>query len=317
MVLSFDYQRAQRKSVNETAQSGDSKPTETIDVVLDPEHPQIDRNIQTSTSQKRLSLRQYLTANIESDLLAEIELLCLTISTGIQDATTFPDYHVFASNQTGNTVLLAVAIVGLPGRTDGPNPLFIPANVGISLACFLGAAFIAGQVGNAMGSTRRPYLILSNLLQTLMVFAAAVLQFVYGVGLSSPSDRGVIGLLAVASGAQVALSRSLHVNEIPTGMATAAWIDTMVDPYMLSLHNRKRNRRVMFILALFVGALVGVSAMKGVSSAFAIVISGILKAFVTVALFFNAATRKENEKNEGHAEKLKEAVENVAKDRPG
>lgn len=317
MVVSFERQRAEWNNNGGALQYGITKTTKAFDHILDPEHPQYDPEVQDSSSPNSLSVRQHLTSNIEPDLLAEIELLLLTVSTGIQDVTTFPDYHCFASNQTGNTVLLAVAIIGLPGRTDGENPLFIPANVGIALGCFLIAAFISGQTGNAMGSKRRPYLILSNLIQTLMVFAAAALQFMYGVHVTGASDRGVIALLALASGAQVALSRSLHVNEIPTGMATAAWVDTMVDPYMLSLHNRKRNRRVTFILALFVGGLIGVSAMKGVSSAFAIVISGILKAIVTLALFFNTAVRRENEKNEGHAEKLKEAVQEAATSGPG
>lgn len=316
MVVSFERQRAEWNNTC-TLQYGITKTTKAFDYILDPEHPQHDSEAQDSQPQTRLSFKQHLSANIEPDLLAEIELLCLTISTGIQDVTTFPDYHCFASNQTGNTVLLAVAIIGLPGREDGPSPLFIPANVGISLGCFLLTAFISGQIGNAMGSKRRPYLIISNLIQTLMVFAAAALQFVYGVHVTGASDRGVIALLALASGAQVALSRSLHVNEIPTGMATAAWVDTMVDPYLLSLHNRKRNRRVTFILALFVGGLIGVSAMKGVSSAFAIVISGILKAIVTISLFFNTAVRKENEKNEGHAERLKEAVQEATTSGPG
>lgn len=310
MVTFYNSQRAEWGASNGPLRCGISKTTRVFDEVLDVKHPQHEGTQECHTSSGRLSLREYLTANIEPDLIAEIELLCLTISTGVQDATTFPDYHVFASNQTGNTVLLAVSIVGLPDKTDGANPLFIPANVGISLSCFIGAAFLAGQIGNAVESTRRPYLILSNLLQTLMVFVAAALQFLYGVEMNSGPNLGVIALLAMASGAQVALSRSLHVNEIPTGMATAAWIDTMVDPYMLSLHNRKRNRRVTFILALFVGGLIGVSAMKGWSSALAIVVSGILKAIVTASLLFNSASRKVNEKNEGHAEKLKEAAKN-------
>jgi len=46
----------------------------------------------------------YLNETIGDDIYLEIELLFLAFGIGIQDATTFPDYLCFASNQTGNTV---------------------------------------------------------------------------------------------------------------------------------------------------------------------------------------------------------------------
>jgi hypothetical protein len=53
-------------------------------------------------------LKSYLNETIVDDIYLEIELLFLAFGIGIQDATTFPDYLCFASNQTGNTVLLAI-----------------------------------------------------------------------------------------------------------------------------------------------------------------------------------------------------------------
>ena len=52
--------------------------------------------------------------------------------TGIQDATTFPDYHCFASNQTGNTIFLTLAII-LPSLN---GEMFITSNIGVALAFF-------------------------------------------------------------------------------------------------------------------------------------------------------------------------------------
>lgn len=76
--------------------------------------------------------------------LIEIELLVLSFSTGIQDATSFPDYCCFASNQTGNTVFLAVAAAGLEGGS------FNTQNIGVSLGVFLASCFIKIICSTAM-----------------------------------------------------------------------------------------------------------------------------------------------------------------------
>ena len=117
-----------------------------------------------------------------------------------------------------------------------------------------------------------------------MVFVAAGVQFRYGVELSGPSALVTIGLLAFASGSQVVQSRSLSMTEISTAMATAAWVDLMIDPHLFSgfKGNRGRNRRVAFLLALVAGGFIGAAIYKYAGSAIAILVSGIGKAVVTV-----------------------------------
>jgi len=88
----------------------------------------IDNNEYNLTT-KRSKLRRYLNDNIGTDLYLELELLLLAFGIGIQDATTFPDYACFASNQTGNTVFLAV---GTANITNGTSPPF--RNIAFSLA---------------------------------------------------------------------------------------------------------------------------------------------------------------------------------------
>lgn len=85
---------------------------------------------------------RYFSSPLRVDTFLETQLLLLTFSTGIQDAITFPDFHGFASNQTGNTVLLAV---GLAGHNTG---LFDLKNVGLSLAAFIAGA-VFSKFGNA------------------------------------------------------------------------------------------------------------------------------------------------------------------------
>lgn len=73
-------------------------------------------------------LRDRLLGDVAVDTMLEIELSGLALATGTLDATVFPNYHIFLSNHTGNTVLLAVGVL-IPG--DSSIDL---RSVGMSLA---------------------------------------------------------------------------------------------------------------------------------------------------------------------------------------
>ncbi|EXJ89660.1 hypothetical protein A1O3_02727 [Capronia epimyces CBS 606.96] len=228
-------------------------------------------------------LKQHLTSHIRVNILAETELLILTFCTGIQDATTFPDYHCFASNQTGNTVMLAMAVL-LPEIT---HKLFVTGNIGVSLGCFLAAGWVTGQLGHVIGPRSRHWIVFCNLFQTILVFMAAAIQYKYGIDLESTKTLMIVGLLALAAGSQVVLSRSLAITEISTAMATAAWVDLIIDKNLFALHNRARTRRASFLAALVAGAFLGAYVYRSLDSASAILLSGIGKLIVTVMFLFN------------------------------
>ncbi|KAF2259337.1 hypothetical protein CC78DRAFT_537181 [Lojkania enalia] len=232
------------------------------------------------------SLRSYLSTSIRdghhSDLLLEAELLLLSFATGIQDATTYPDYQCFASNQTGNTVIIAVGLSGIGGD------LFSLRTVGVSLGAFVAGCYMMGQIGNLFGPRKRIWLFISNVIQTALVYAAVAIQW----SVSSNSESiamGVIALLAFSSGGQVAMARPLNIPQITTAMATAAYADLLVDPRLHSLHNRQRNRRFLFLVMLATGSFVGAFAHSRVNSAFALLLSAIGKTIVTVLMLFNVS----------------------------
>ncbi|KAH7390329.1 hypothetical protein BKA64DRAFT_580145 [Cadophora sp. MPI-SDFR-AT-0126] len=232
--------------------------------------------------------REFLLENVREDALLETELLLLAFATGIQDATTFPDYHCFASNQTGNTVLLAV------GAADISGDIFSMRNIGVSLALFIAGSLIMGQIGHLAGCRKRWWLILSSLIQTVMIFAASGLQYRYGVKENEHSvAMGVIALLAFSSGGQVAMARALQMTEITTAMATAAYVDLFLDVNLFRKRNRSRDRRILFLLSLFAGSFAGAFAYARVGSAFALLISAIGKLVVTVGFILN---REKHEK---------------------
>jgi len=222
---------------------------------------------------------------VHDNALLEVQLYLLAFATGMQDAATFPDYHCFASNQTGNTVLLAVGAFGIGGA------IFSLVNIGVSLTLFVAGVVLFGQLGNLLGVSKRWWLVTSSLLQTVLVFVAAALQYQYGVTEDGPLTQLIIALLAFASGAQVAMVRSLKITEITTAMATAAYVDVFIDPKVLRLHNRARDRRVLFLLCLVAGSFAGAGAYKTMSSAFALLISAVGKLIVTCTLFLNKVQR--------------------------
>lgn len=208
-------------------------------------------------------------------------------NTAALDAISFPDYHCFSSNQTGNTVFLAVALV-IP-QLNGDA--FYTANIAVALGLFLAGGYLTGQLSHIVGPRLRIWLILCNLTQTLLVLAAAALQHVFGVLPTGRISLLVIALLAFASGSQVVQSRSLRMTEISTAMATAAWVDLLIDPHLMAVRekNRPRNRRLAFLVALIAGSLLGAGIYRTAGSAVAIFVSAGGKAVVTGMFFLNGA----------------------------
>lgn len=155
-------------------------------------------------------LHQHIYDADSSPLLIEIELLLLTFATGIQDAAAYPDYGCFASNQTGNTIFLAIAVAKIG------NGLFDVENIGVSLGCFLTGSYVMGQLGNLVGPRRKIWLLFTNFIQVIMVYAAAIVQWKAGVDHSGPITLAILFLLSFSSGAQVAMTRPLNITQITT-----------------------------------------------------------------------------------------------------
>ena len=233
-----------------------------------------------------LSLRARISgsfkAPIDDDTLLEAQLLVLTFATGMEDATTYLDYRYFVSNQTGNTVLIAVGISGV-----GSSIIDVPS-MAVSLSVFILGGWMMGQLGNTVGCRQRGWLITSSAIQTILTFIGSGLRYWQG---NSGSDESiahvVIALLAFSSVAQVSMVRSLKITDITTANATSAYVDTFIDTNLYKLHNRPRNRRLLFLLSLYVGSFAGAFTHKRFRSPLTLLISALSKILVTIALFFN------------------------------
>ena len=186
--------------------------------------------------------------------------------------------------------MLAIVLPELNGE------MFVTSNIGVALGFFIAAAWLTGQIGHIVGSRRRLFLVLCNLVQTCLVFVTAAVQYAHDGGvveLTGARTLAAIGMLATAAGSQVVLSRSLGMTEITTAMATAAWVDLVIDPNLCAIKNRPRNRRVAFLATLVLGTILGALIYKRVGSPAALVVSGAGKLLVTVMFFFNTPERQE------------------------
>ncbi|KAJ2984378.1 hypothetical protein NUW58_g6092 [Xylaria curta] len=83
----------------------------------------------------------------------------------------------------------------------------------------------------------------------------------------------------------------MKMTEISTAMATAAWVDLIIDPKLFQAQNRPRTRRIMFLFALAGGSLLGAGVYRTVGSAAAILISAAGKLIVTILYLFNGADK--------------------------
>jgi len=72
-------------------------------------------------------------------------------------------------------------------------------------------------------------------------------------------------------------------------MATAAWVDLVIDPGLLKWTNRSRNRRTGFLVALIAGSFAGAFMRVQIGSADALIVSAAGKALVTLTLLSNRA----------------------------
>lgn len=241
------------------------------------------------TDQQRLlsrnGFKQYWLADLRVNTFVEAQLLLLTFAIGIQDAISYPDFRCFASNQTGNTVVLAVALAGQAGS------LFDAANTGVSLGAFLAGAMSTGHLGSLVRKRRRVWQVAIALAQVLMIAGSAWIQYVHGTQQSGAWARGTLALLAFASGSQVAAARAFKIPEITTAMATAAWVDLLIDEDLFAVRNRPRNRRALFLATLVAGSFAGAYARKAIGSPNAIMTSAAVKVVVIVAMLVSPGER--------------------------
>lgn len=244
---------------------------------------------------------------IAQDMMVEAQLMLMTVSTGILDATTFSTFNVFATKQTGasivpnlhawaqpagvlnltdtgigNTLFLALFAFGHPALR--PN---VERNVAVSIAAFVFGAAAFGHIARCMRQRRRAWLLASNLVQTLFLFAATALRYWAPRSTSGPAALGIITLLSFASGGQVVGAVSVGLPELNTTMITGTLVQLSNDPKFFDLQNAPRNRRLMFYTSLLSGCFIGVAAVRYRDAALGLLLAAVIKGAASVSFMFN------------------------------
>jgi uncharacterized membrane protein YoaK (UPF0700 family) len=224
-------------------------------------------------------------------------LVALTVVTGLVDSFGYLVLgHVFVANMTGNVVFFAFALAGVGGFSA-------PASVA-AIGCFAAGALGAGRLGRSPGGAAGPVpggrreLLLGV---TAGIEAVIVAETVTMAALTPrPIPAGLryalIVSLSLAMGAQNATARKLAVPDLTTTVLTLTITGIAADGPVAGATGAHAARRLISVLAMFVGALAGALLVLHVHIVYPLVIALIILA--AVAVF--AATRARNPRTSPH-----------------
>jgi uncharacterized membrane protein YoaK (UPF0700 family) len=203
-------------------------------------------------------------------------LVGMTLVTGLVDAFSYLVLgHVFVANMTGNVVFLAFALTGAPGFS-------ILASL-IALGAFVLGSLGGGLLGSRLGGHRGRLLSVAAALQALLLLVATVLAALSGNAVSTGLSSSLIVVLGVAMGLQNATARKLAVPDLTTTVLTLTIVGMAADSRLAGGSGSKAGRRLIAVLAMFVGALVGSLLIFHVSIVFPLVIALIILAVIAGA----------------------------------
>lgn len=207
---------------------------------------------------------------VSSDALTG-PLLLISFVCGVLDATIYYNFRIFASNQTGNTLILTIILAGLhPSRSQ----LGLAA---VSLGSFLLFGFIFARLGLRFTNNshrQKWWLLVSAITQAFFVLIPCVLLTILRAGkepleLEDKWDALMIGLFAAGSGVQVVMAKSSGTG-IPTAMLTSPYADCLLDEHLfapvLSKKGKNRTIRIAYIFSLLLGSFFGGVVQKHVGT---------------------------------------------------
>lgn len=87
-------------------------------------------------------------------------------------------------------------------------------------------------------------------------------------------------------GAQVTVAFAAKIPDVNTTMVTGAIVQVAMDGNVFGKDNAARTRRVLFFLAMLVGAFVGAGCASCMDASLGLLVSGCVKSVVTVMFLF-------------------------------
>ncbi|MCC8455694.1 YoaK family protein [Streptomyces rochei] len=175
-------------------------------------------------------------------------MLVLTVVTGLIDAVSYLALgRVFVANMTGNVVFLGFALAGAPG-------LSVAASL-VSMASFLAGALAGGKYGTRFATHRGRLLTVTTAIQAVLVAGTVIAVAAAHGDVTTPVRYTLIVLLGIAMGMQNAVARRLAVPDLTTTVLTLTLTGLAADTSPTA--GAKPGRRILSVLAMFLGALAG------------------------------------------------------------
>ena len=201
-------------------------------------------------------------------------LLLLTVVTGVVDAFSYLALgHVLVANMTGNVVFSGFALAGAPG--------FVWWALLLAVVTFsIGAAF-GGWLRHRLGGSRRQYPVTSAGFGLLRVGHARAVVRAAPTPYRSWILSTLIVLLGIGMGLQNATARALAVPDLTTTVLTLTLTGIAADA--ASGHGSKAGRRLVPVLAMFLGALAGAALVVHGYHAWALGLATLLLAAVATS----------------------------------
>jgi uncharacterized membrane protein YoaK (UPF0700 family) len=203
-------------------------------------------------------------------------LVAMTLVTGLVDAFSYLVLgHVFVANMTGNVLFIAFALAGAQG--------FSVTSSLTALGSFALGSLLGGRIGSRESADRRRMLWTAAGIQACLMGAALVIAMLAESPIPLEYGLPIIIALGISMGLQNAAARKLAVPDLTTTVLTLTLTGLFSDSKLVGGSGSKAGRRLLSVLAMFTGALIGVLAILYVSFVVPLLLAFVVIALVSVA----------------------------------
>ena len=229
------------------------------------------------------SVSHATTAEASSPLV--VALFGLTFVTGVIDAVSFLGLgHVFTANMTGNVVLLGFALGGTADLSVGRSLA--------ALCAFATGSVVGGRLTNERQRTPARQLLIAMHAEVLFLCLAAAATLIAGGDTSFAGLSPVIVLTAVAMGLRNAVVRKLAVPDLTTTVLTLTVTGLAADSLLAGGAAPRSSRRMLSILAMGSGALVGTMLLRLFGMWVALIVAAFVVAGLALYLYLSEWSTK-------------------------
>jgi uncharacterized membrane protein YoaK (UPF0700 family) len=203
-------------------------------------------------------------------------MVAMTLVTGLVDAFSYLVLgHVFVANMTGNVLFIAFALAGEQG--------FSTAFSLTALGSFVLGSLAGGRLGSRADTDRGRILWTATAIQASLLGASFILSVLAGNPVPAGYAYALIVALGISMGLQNATARKLAVPDLTTTVLTLTITGMVADSRSAGGGGSRAGRRLISVLAMFTGALIGVLAILYISIIYPLLLAFIIISLVSLA----------------------------------